>query len=689
MKPVIKIALIITCVISGIASFAYLTVRNRDTIGEYYAESSVNVEIDKQYSHNIAASIETWPGDYSYWMSPATNPAGTKNVIMYINIPLKRPWWNLAIQFPEENARAALAAVDNIAVFIGSKTFYFSHDEVQNFKSKNKDGYALFYVPGLVTGKSFFIKNGNYYGDINLGIKALSAFFIYPGRFIPTWLCLILLLFLCRKNLIAIYEYMLTNKRLFAFLSITAITAAGFILRWNGYDRHSGWSDDIASAIFHGNPNFPLISVFSDPGNPPFYYFLLRLWFQLFGWSEEAGKMLSVILGTLAIPALYCFIKPYLGRKAALCGALFTALSGFEIGYSHEMRPYILKMFLVPLIAIALFNFMKKPDIKNLILYIIPAICIVNAHGYGVLFVMANFVFFIVWMLWNQIWEWKPALLLLAGNIVIALTFMPFLFFQVLSENYDYSQGLIPQPEPMHFPVKPEYILIFVIIAVFAAAFLVFRKDIAEKNHVLGVLKNNQYQNNQYQFVSYLILIPVFIFTLALGISFFKPMIDFRYLWPVNAPLCFALAAALIYCISTQPKLRFLVLLAVYIFAAGLYGTTANIWGGGTESYKEARAYIAADAAAHPELKSVMLGDSTGQISRYYGFPALEEWTPDSGADVLYVYCNTPNLHESNMYDELRTNNIDDTNILKVYFPCGTGRGDGNVVFKKYLKAGN
>ncbi|MDR0710706.1 MAG: hypothetical protein LBF77_11645, partial [Spirochaetaceae bacterium] len=61
-----------------------------------------------------------------------------------------------------------------------------------------------------------------------------------------------------------------------------------------------------------------------------------------------------------------------------------------------------------------------------------------------------------------------------------------------------------------------------------------------------GILKKGQLL-----FTAYLVLVPAFVFTLSYGISFFRPMITFRYLWPISAPFFFALAAVFIYCVHS------------------------------------------------------------------------------------------------------------------------------------------
>jgi 4-amino-4-deoxy-L-arabinose transferase-like glycosyltransferase len=673
MKKTMHLLLVITAVLSGLVSFLYLSMRNRDTLGEYYATSSINVEIDKAYTQNIAVAIETSPNPCSYWLSPTTSgDSGANTVIMHINIPLKRPFWNPAIQFPEAVAADALAHIDNIALFIGNKLFYFSHDEVQRFRRDDKDGYALFYLPDAFYAKSLVFKNWrNYYGDINFGIKALSAFFLYPARYAATWFSLALLLFLCRKDMLKVCLFLARHKKITARILLAIILCVGFILRFNGYTRHSGWTDEIYSATVAANPNLPFINTFTDTGNPPFYFILLRCWFKLFGWTEEAGTLLSVLLGTFSALTLYMLVKPFGGRKAALLAAFLIAISGFSIGYSQEMRAYILKMFLVPLVSLAFLRYLKQPSIKNCVLYILPSVCIVNSHYYGVIFIMAIFFFYLLWLTYNKAWSLKPVMIFSIGNAIVAASFLPFFLYMLIYKNYDFSREFTPQIG---------HTFLFCVIVMLVLSFFVFKKELINACNKFKILNRQQSL-----FVLYITLIPVFIFILAYGVSFFKPMISFRYLWPINTSLMFALVAVIISAIGRQKKTRALEPVLIYIFAVGLNGIIPDIPSGGTEGYKEARAYIAADAAAHKNEKAAML-DNSPQSSAYYGFDVLPLYSADTPYDVLYVYNDIFNMHEIDMYDRMRSSDIDDNDVLKVYFDYTYPRGDGGMIIKKYLK---
>jgi hypothetical protein len=513
----------------------------------------------------------------------------------------------------------------------------------------------------------------NYYGDFNFGIKALSAFFLYPARYAFPWIFLILLLFLNKEPVGNFYMFALRNRKIIAKIMLGLIVVAAFILRRNGYTRHSGWTDEIYSAVRAGNPNLPFISTFDDSGNPPFYFIVLRYWFKIFGWTESSGTMLSVLLGTGAVWTLYALVKPFMGRKTALCAALFTAVSGFAIGYSQEMRAYILKMFLVPLVSLAFLNVLKNMSVKNIILYLLPSVCMVNSHYYGILLIMANYLFFVVFMAFRRARDGKQNgkkfIVFTCINGLLALSFLPFFLYMLLYRDYDFVRDFTP---------KAGHSFLMVVITVFIVSFFVFRETIADRIKKTGILKKEQIL-----FAAYIILIPAFIFTLSYGISFFRPMISFRYLWPVNAPFFFALAAVCVRCVHSRGKFAFAAPLLAYMFVVGLNGIIPDIPSGGVEGYKEARAYIAADSAAHPERKAVML-ENAPQNAAYYGFEVLPAYSADESYDVLYGLNDIFSLHEIDMYEKMNRNHIDTDNMLKIYFDYEYPRGDGGMIFKKY-----
>lgn len=128
--------------------------------------------------------------------------------------------------------------------------------------------------------------------------------------------------------------------------------------------NQSFWLDETTSGYVARDLNFnQIISKFS-PGdfNPPLYYFILRLWGMVFGYTEVALRSLSVTAGIFSIIVLYKIIlelnfktvsktenMPYLA-------ALLLATSGLHIYFSQEARMYMLASLFV---LISFYYFVK------------------------------------------------------------------------------------------------------------------------------------------------------------------------------------------------------------------------------------------------------------------------------------------------------------------------------------------
>jgi len=117
---------------------------------------------------------------------------------------------------------------------------------------------------------------------------------------------------------------------------------AGCVLRcWN--ITQSFWWDEIWSTLPYAKAH-SVWHIFTDLG----YYFnnhllnslLVRYSIQLFGESELAARLPALILGLLAVPAVFQFGKRFLGGSGAGMAALLLACSPFHIDHSSEARGY-------------------------------------------------------------------------------------------------------------------------------------------------------------------------------------------------------------------------------------------------------------------------------------------------------------------------------------------------------------
>jgi hypothetical protein len=619
---------------------------SRLVFGEWLAPVNINIEMDKNVTGDISILSEPTPNS-CYYLSPTGKSAGEK-VVIHTELRSGGFHRRIFLRLLKEQAESTLKAVDNISVFIGNKVYYFTGNEARQFERSEAGGYALFRFPEMYYSKSLLIKDWiNYYGDFNIALKLLCSFFFSPARFLGSWIFLGGILFLYRKEILRKYKA-LRGKKYTAAILLALITVFAFCLRVNGFTRHSAWTDELYSATLAANPNTPFLSVFMDGGNPPAYFLLLKYWFRLIGWNEEAGTLLSVLIGVLACPALYLFLKKSVGKRAALLGAFFMAISGFAVGYSQEMRAYILKMALAPFIAFLFFRVIKKPSFANLALYVIPCVIIVNAHYYGILFVMANFVFYCGCYFAKKN-RAAHILKFLAANMVIALSFMPFFFYKILVDHDSFNR---------EFVIRPDYAVIFALILLFAAAAFISRKKIMNLSF-MGDGKKTGW--------AYMLGIPALVFTLGFLVSIKKPMIDYRYLMPISYPFLLAVMAAAIAALPQNKAGAAAQVLLVLLLGGGIYTIRfgLTIHGGGYEFYRESRRFITLDTQARPDKKSAML-DNAPRLAAYYHEPEIPEFSPDLQYDLIYVFNQPPNMRESSMYNALDDAALDDSNMVKI-----------------------
>ena len=76
--------------------------------------------------------------------------------------------------------------------------------------------------------------------------------------------------------------------------------------------------------------------------SPPLYHLLLAGWRRLAGDGDYALRLLSVLLGTAAIPATYLLGRTLFGRRAALVAALLATVAPLYVGYAQEAAMYAL-----------------------------------------------------------------------------------------------------------------------------------------------------------------------------------------------------------------------------------------------------------------------------------------------------------------------------------------------------------
>jgi 4-amino-4-deoxy-L-arabinose transferase-like glycosyltransferase len=627
-----RAALITACVTGMGVSFIYHLLKDVDIVGEIKAPVHVNIEIDKTYMRFISVVATLNGGNALYLLSPTTNTGNpTRTVVMYTEIKQGRetPFVHaLFFRIPKDAAAETLGAIEGTGVFIGNKAFYFSRADIAGLGAVEQDGYLLYALPGLEYQKSFLGRWINWYGDFNLVVKTFLAFFIHPEKFVLTWIFIICFLIICRTTIANIYCFLgKQNVLLSGFLPLAAIFVFGFILSLNGYVRYSLWRDELYSACIASNPARSVLTTFEDPGNPPFYFILLRFWFMVFGWTEQSGRLLSAVLGGAAVVSLYILVQFFAGRKAALMAAVFMAVNTYLTGFSREMRGYILEVFLVSVVALRLLIFTRKGGrtFVNLMWYVVPSVLLVNTHYYGVLLIITNFSFFIAVSLKTKTFIWKKTILFFAGNVFIALSLLPFFIYTALRKtllDVDFN-AWIQKPGFMWKCLAA--LALFLALLYARLRKTVFQKIMSGSRRYL---------------LDYALFAQTAVFLLAFGFSLYRPILREKYL-VILFPFLLVTAAVVFAGILENVSSKSIAgLCAACVYICILTGYEAKS-GDETGAYKESHVFMSRDAESRAQNKTVeLIPGRFFPAERFlgYSYKQLPLYNPGDIYDVLFFH---------------------------------------------------
>ena len=188
------------------------------------------------------------------------------------------------------------------------------------------------------------------------------------------------------------------------------------------------WIDEALAVGISGHGLTDIPGVLELDGSPPFYYLLLHLWMQLFGTTETATHVLSLLFALLTIPAALWAARSLWGTKAGWVAAALAALNPFMTYYAQETRMYALLGLLGILTAATFLHAFAKEDRRFLIPFALAMAATIYTHNWG-LFVGAGTVAAL-----GALYRWrapdrrkplvKDALLAYGG---VALLYLPWL----------------------------------------------------------------------------------------------------------------------------------------------------------------------------------------------------------------------------------------------------------------------
>ena len=144
------------------------------------------------------------------------------------------------------------------------------------------------------------------------------------------------------------------------------IVAFGLIIRFWRLGRQSFWADEILTIDMYSSPQSGVsyFRKFLWDVHGPLYSMILHFW-SIVSSSEFWLRTPSVLAGGLSVWFLHKWLKKITDERTALTGALFLAISPFNLYYSQELRFYSMLNLFVIFSLLAFRKFNLKPDVKS------------------------------------------------------------------------------------------------------------------------------------------------------------------------------------------------------------------------------------------------------------------------------------------------------------------------------------
>ncbi len=156
--------------------------------------------------------------------------------------------------------------------------------------------------------------------------------------------------------------------------------------------------DEMASINVAKKSIGEIVSIRSN--NPPLYYLILHFMINLFGDSEFSIRFPSVIFGSISIYLIYSIGKNIFDKNVGILSAFILSISIFHILFSQTARFYSL---LVLLVLLSNYYFIKiledsdpKKDKKNTLRYMISTLLMIYTHGYGLLYLIFQNIYYLL-----------------------------------------------------------------------------------------------------------------------------------------------------------------------------------------------------------------------------------------------------------------------------------------------------
>lgn len=179
------------------------------------------------------------------------------------------------------------------------------------------------------------------------------------------------------------------------------------------------WLDEAISAQVVKNSSWwQLLVVFPRSDfHPPGYYLLLKLWSDLFGFSEVSLRMPSVLMSVIVILVVWLIGRDFFGKRIGLLAAWILAVNPLFLYYSQEARMYVMATLAVVVNFYFFWKWLTKSE-RWSFGFVVSLLFVLNTDYVAYLSFLGQFAILLGWYR-NRVKDW--AVQLIPGALMFAI----------------------------------------------------------------------------------------------------------------------------------------------------------------------------------------------------------------------------------------------------------------------------
>ena len=217
-------------------------------------------------------------------------------------------------------------------------------------------------------------------------------------------------------------KYQIKNK---TFIHLLIIISFSLFLYLFNICYSDIWVDEVFTKELVKKPINEMFSLLSDDFHPPLYFLGLKLFTSIFGTSDLALRLFSVLGAVLTLVLCYLTGQKIFGKRGAFYFSMLT-LSIPMMAYNAQVaRMYTWAVFFSTGVFLYACLFLKTGKINNLILLGVFTILALYTHYYCIIAAFWANVFVLVYLLLKKKPAWKTHFLMC---LIVIILFIPWLF---------------------------------------------------------------------------------------------------------------------------------------------------------------------------------------------------------------------------------------------------------------------